>query len=163
MKMNQPEKPKMRIVSKAKYVAHRGKKGLLGLSGLVLVIAAWLGGCCGLLICFWLLIWGIIGVYYNPPIGILTTLIVLGLGWLIVRLGTFFSHQGLEMIDNADRTDDVIPFTKANIAYIHAEESLLRASAEPVEAQSSTLLRAATTTNDAPAEQLLRPANEQEA
>jgi len=56
--------------------------------------------------------------------------------------------------------DNVVPITRANTADLPADESLVRASQEPVQEDQSILLRSAADTNQTPADQLLRPVPE---
>ena len=52
-----------------------------------------------------------------------------------------------------------VPFTRANTADLPTAETLVRASAEPLEQQQAILLRPASKSDTTPAEQLVRPAD----
>ena len=62
------------------------------------------------------------------------------------------------VLDRVDQMNNVVPLTRANTADLPAPESLVRASAEPVQEPQAVLLRAATTTQEKHEEQLVRAA-----
>ena len=60
------------------------------------------------------------------------------------------------MLRQAIKVDPGVPLTRANTADLPAPDSLVRASAEPVQEQQAVLLRAATETQERHEEQLVR-------
>ena len=64
--------------------------------------------------------------------------------------------------EQAEKINPGVPLTRANTADLPAPDSLVRASSEPLQAQESVLLRAATEKGETPPEQLVRASVGQE-
>lgn len=64
---------------------------------------------------------------------------------------------GLRTKRRVETAEPVRPLTRHTVNHIPAEESLVRASEEPLAGQEKILLRAAKANEETPAEQLLRP------
>ena len=146
--MNEQPENKKRIVSKGQYVKALGTKAGIGTSGCFLWLLAFF---CGFstLSCFAAIFtdggWLAAG------------------GFLIFGFFTFFLGKvGLKTMEQSGNMDPGIPLTRKVAATLPAEESLVRASEEPVQEQQAILLRAATDNQETPAEQLVRPAGGQE-
>jgi hypothetical protein len=155
--MNQPEKSHKQIVSKAEYVAVMSKKASLSFSGTVFLCTSYFAILCGLALGLTLSIMGVLVMTYSPLGGAIRIGIGLGLGFVIIRGGMFFSNRAEDILQKAEGMNVGVPFTQANTAHLPASESLVRASSEPEEEQQSVLLRASIHSQQTPAEQLLRP------
>lgn len=83
--------------------------------------------------------------------------------FLLMGTGSYFFRKwGKNAMTRAATLDTGIPFTRANTADLPAPESLVRASAEPVQEPQAVLLRAAAETREKHEEQLLRGVTERE-
>jgi hypothetical protein len=159
--MNQPPQTGKRIVSKSEYVARRTKKSVLQLStaggicvALFCVIAA---------VCF---LFGLVVVFVDVAFGNRDARIGSeGGGALISCFSCLLIFVVVAYVSGkiAERSNElsakeeaVIPLTRANTADLSAPDSLVRASAEPVQEQQAVLLRAATETQEKHEEQLVR-------
>lgn len=148
------EKHPKRVVSKLEYVGHLGKKGSLYSAGVVLYCI----GAVGLVVDFLLALGTLFALLkFGKESGAAILLIGAG-GTLEVIVGglcyslMLFGGRGIATSDNLE---PVIPLTRQNAAQMPAEDSLVRASAEPT-TPSDTLLRAANVSVGAPQEELLR-------
>lgn len=63
---------------------------------------------------------------------------------------------GRELWQDAKKIEPVVPLTRANIADLSANDSLVRTSQEPLQAQETVLLRAAMKTTTGQEDELLR-------
>ena len=70
--------------------------------------------------------------------------------------GFFILHLGRRTIREAKEIEAGVPLTRANIGELPVRESLVRASDEPIQELQTVLLRAATSTDTTPVEQLVR-------
>jgi hypothetical protein len=154
--MTEPKPPKKRVVSKSEYVRHRITKAWWRTSGLVGIVSGVVIG----------VIFGMGQIWYmgsqlmNSTSGI--TSIVLGglmVGLIVYMIASGLYLQGTEYWKKAGQLEDVELLKHANVGQLPAEETLLRASAEPTEGQEKVLLRAAMAGAETPPEQLLRPGN----
>lgn len=131
-----------KIVSKRRYVANVGKKTALSAVVFGFLIGAILAGL--------------------GTLGSLISLLVecdVNTIYLIVALAsaTGVCCYFVRCVDTkANAIPDVVPLTRANAADLPAPDSLVRASAEPMQAQEAVLLRAAAHVIDTPPEQLVR-------
>ena len=142
-----------RVVSKGAYAAAVGNKAALSSFGVSMMFIGFFGILSVCLIAVLLL--------FNRPA--LDTLLLLVLFVGVVGTGSgVLVTIGMHSVQEAKQAETGIPFTRANIANLPAPESLVRASAEPVQAQESVLLRAAIQGHDTPPEQLMRAVNGQE-
>ena len=144
--MNQPPQTDKRIVSKGAYVKAQGKR-------LGLIVAA---GC----VCFWgvHVFWNT-APYTRHPANHAHHIFAGLLGFLVFRFCWSIS-KGL--YKEVKRIEPGVPLTRANIAALPAPDSLVRASAEPLQEQQAVLLRAATAGVERHEEQLVRAAGEPE-
>ena len=103
--------------------------------------------------------------YYSVP-HIVSKSVPMPSNWMELNLGIYISL--LVMLNvlrragrkSASRTQDIIPVlpaTRANMLQLTAEESLVRSSARPTDADTGVLLRAATYQSETPVEHLVRP------
>jgi hypothetical protein len=144
-----------RIVSKSEYLAYLARKKtlglgavLLGMGGKMLVVFAFFCGIATLSMLCRPDTWSLAGFLFPTGMTLLT-----GYGaWAWMK-------AAIETEDIASNIEPVIPQTRLGIKQLAAEETLVRASAEPTLEQEKVLLRATIHSNDAPAEQLLRPGN----
>lgn len=141
-----------RIVSKREYVRLVGKREALrwGSVGLAVTVAVCVLSCVGCIIA-----------------GALADGIEIMVLWFIVAALCFavawiIKRTAEKAMQKALRKRDAIPLTRANTADLPAPESLVRASAEPVQEQQAVLLRAAAERQEKHEEQLLRAASGQE-
>ena len=141
--MNPPPKKKKRIVSKGQYVQALGKRIGISSGGCLLLLLAAL--CAGVtLISFFI---GPLGVLLGLAFGVLTF---------------FIGKWGFESLHHMTTIHPGIPLTRKVADTLPAEESLVRASEEPIQEQQAVLLRASTDATHTPADQLVRPAGEPE-
>ena len=147
--MDQLPENKKRIVSKGQYLWVQSKRislnvtgcGLVGLACLCVVVMG--AGIVGLLIYDrW---WQAVGF--------------LLLSWPFVY---FLRKMGYRSFQKAETIDPVIPLTHQTASTLSDEESLVRASEEPIQEQQAILLRAATDNQETSADQLVRPAGKPE-
>jgi hypothetical protein len=151
--MSQSEKSEKRIVSKTEYAVLTSRKSVLMMFGFLLSIGAAMIG----LLIGTVLLCALIYQWCSPSKGLpeaIQTEIVISLGRVIICVLLY--RIGLKIYDKAHTLEKVVPFTQANTAHLAAEESLVRASTEPVAEQEKVLLRAAKLSQETPAEQLLR-------
>ena len=132
----EPEKKAKRIVSKAEYARIQTIRFGLILSSLPLLTL--------------ILGHGAIGRWLFPGHHIF----VFAVGQILAML---LLVPLCRLLKKAQAIGDVVPVTRINTAHLPADESLVRASQEPVQEQQSILLRAAAEVGQTPAEQLLRP------
>jgi hypothetical protein len=152
--MNEPPQTSKRIVSKAEYANIQLKCAGAQLAGCCLLVTA---AFCGLAVLG--LINGLAGRGQYPHKGDQHSVLFLIGGILIAGIGTrVLIRMSNAVLDRVDQMNNVIPLTRANTADLPASESLVRASAEPIQQQEAVLLRAATQGVETPSEQLLRPA-----
>jgi hypothetical protein len=154
-----------RIVSRGAYAVSVGKK-VSGLSSGVLFVllgtfAALAGISLALFSCLYPFVgnspdWGssdtglsvmVLGVFEMVGLGVLG---IFGVGSAVLII------TGKKLLKGAKQLEPVVPLTRANIADLPAPESLVRASAQPVQEPQAVLLRAATETQATPPEQLVR-------
>jgi hypothetical protein len=103
-----------------------------------------------------LLITGQILFYFFQQPSWIGFFILLGNLSLLGGISLFFGYAGQLAIKEAKQTDPGVPLTRANTANLPAPDSLVRASAEPMQEQQAVLLRAATETQERHEEQLVR-------
>jgi hypothetical protein len=149
---SKPSKPK-RIISKAAYFRHVGKKAwLLTATLTTLTIGVGVG-------CYHIknLIDGkwqhqlskTLGTAYDPitPFFVICMIIAVPLAYLSMAKKNWKELKEMESVE---------PVTRHNIAQMPAEETLVRASQEPTVGQEKVLLRAATAPEETKTEELLR-------
>lgn len=83
-------------------------------------------------------------------------------GMRIVSKGEYIGRRGVSSLEHAIRLNAGVPLTRSNTADLPATESLIRASAAPIQAQEAVLLRAATAGQQTPPEHLVRATGGQE-
>ena len=151
------QNPGSRIVSRREYVCKQMERAL----------TASMGGCFGLLATFCAilalsLIIGAILVILCSSAGIVGSIVILFLSLVgamfpgIIAV-VMFCYSSI-LFKEARMLDPGIPFTQVNTANLPAEETLVRASVEPIQQQQAVLLRGAIHSDTTPAEQLVRPA-----
>lgn len=146
------------IVSKGEYVRRQASRGVTASMAVCLLVPAFAFAIWSLF-CIFLAIAGLFSNALFPYLSLdsLGSAIILGgIAFLIFRGSSI-------LIKEARTLDPGIPFTRANTTNLPAEESLVRASAEPVELQQAVLLRAASQSDATPADLLLRPATTEHA
>lgn len=152
--MQEPEVGK-RIVSKGAYVRKQMTRSSNGLFGTGLYVAAVV---CGFLVMLW--IYSLLDRRRpESSEGVIllllecATIVTLSAGaWL-------FRKSALRILKQARQLDPGVPLTRANVADLPANDSLVRASQEPAQAHEGVLLRAASGETQAGQEgQLLRAA-----
>ena len=80
-----------------------------------------------------------------------------------LALGMYATIKGAILcLYPAKQTEIIVPLTRHTAAYLPATDSLVRASAEPLQEQKTVLLRAAATGMEAPPEEMLRASMGQE-
>ena len=144
------QEPKIIIVSKGEYVRRQTNR----------VAGALMGGCLGILAIPFAVATAVLLLYffaylcsgYADVVGAIFLLIAIVLTGGGARL---LYTSGYTMMKKAQTLAAGIPFTRANTADLPVPESLLRASAEPLQAQNTVLLRAAMETKEKQ-EELLR-------
>lgn len=128
-----------RIVSKGEYVRFQVKRTALWICGFSLGLSTLLGGVltlgCGIaaVACLWYFRWEGIGKSFICLAGMGVA------GALTQNAGNYGSH----ILGIADTMNEVLPLTRANTADLPAPDTLVRASAEPVQEPQTVLLRAA--------------------
>ena len=144
------QEPVKRIVSKKKYVATLGKMTLLSIYGFGVIVA-------GLFTILFMCL--CIGEYrYNEELAYREhdhQFVAIGAVISGICMVLFMIHA-IRVLCGVTRFDPGIPLTRANTGGLPAIDSLVRASAEPIQAQETVLLRAATETTERQEEQLLR-------
>jgi|SRR5579871_1672663 len=144
--MNQAEKKK-RIVSKGQYVKTQGQRVGITSAGCGLLLLAAL--CSGVALFF--IVIAIFGWLEGAIFGFVAGVAALWCG-----------KWGFDSIRHAKSIDPGIPLTRKIADTLPAEESLVRASGEPVQEQHAVLLRAAADDQETPTDQLVRPVGEPE-
>ena len=128
-----------RVVSKGEFVRTIGKKlGLFSLSGTLLATALVLA------------LITMVSLYFGA------ILFVIAFG--IVTIAVFWAST--RFFVQAKKVEAVRPLTNRISHLLPPEESLVRAADAPPTQQQAELLRAAQSSQDTPAEELLRPASE---
>ena len=137
------------LVTRGEYIANLGGKTIASSIGIGLVL---ISGLCALLVCIigWLVITG--GFRSDRGMIPFTLMILILLTW---GAGYIFgiSQRALRA---ARDIDTGIPLTHHNTEQLPAEEILVRATTEPLQALESVLLRPAVEGDETPKEQLLR-------
>ncbi len=146
--MNQEPKARRQIVSKGEYADNIVWKAFVYILGIFL--------CLLFLLC--LVALGVI-VFEAKQEGVPASYVPF-FAFLVLAMaggGWFLFPRAKQVIQAAKYIDPGIPFTRANTADMPANDSLVRASQEPAQAQEGVLLRAATGETQAQdARQLLR-------
>ena len=145
-----------RIVSKGEYAANVSKKSSLtafdiGVMGL---------GVVGILNVVTLTILGLgeaIKTHHIEDIALTAFVLLIGGG-----VSVLIFWAGRKTVRKAKQIKLCVPLTRANTADLPALDSLVRASSEPMQAQQSVLLRAATEGLGTPPEELVRASAGQE-
>jgi len=147
--MDQPPKNKKRIVSKGQYVQAQGKRIGIGSAGVGLLFLSALFA---------------LFAFLSIGFAIVTSKVLYGIFVGVVCAAASFQlgSWGLASLRHANTIDPGVPLTRQVADTLPAEESLVRASEEPVQEQQAVLLRAATSDRETPSDQLVRPAGEQE-
>ena len=137
--MSQPKaRPEKRVVSKREYARYLSRKIWLCISALSLVG------------------WGIILVMaIERGSNRVSVKITAPLALFVASAAII--HKIFAKAAEFKRIEPVKPLTRFNIGRLPAEETLVRAAAEPTEEQKAVLLRAAQAASETPSEQLLRP------
>ncbi len=157
--MKQTRKSSRRIVSKGYYALEQGRRAGQAVASLVVLSSAAFTGLLTL-VCFVIMIpphlrnlfkthdvlWHLIAISAYLAMAVY-------LGFLTVSA----LRVGVTGIKEAAKSD-VVPFTRANAGDLPANDSLVRASSEPIQTRENVLLRAAATAQEQHEEQLLRPA-----
>ena len=143
--MMQAQEPGKRIVSKAEHARHAAIKYSFTLLGMATCTYGFY--CEANLIRLWM----------SRPSGIPAAagIIILSVVGLLFAGNIWISFATVKA---ARTTDAGIPLTRANTADLPANDSLVRASQKPAQAQKVILLRAVAQTQDGQEEQLLRAA-----
>ena len=150
-----PKSKNKRLVSKGAYVQAQTDRAFMGIVGVglwaAMALVALLIVGCSIILCLLLA-----EKSFFVAGGCLLAIIGLAL------LARMCGRMGLEAMREVNTIDPGVPFTRANTADLPAPDTLVRASAEPVETQATVLLRAAATGPEKHEEQLLRVAGAQE-
>lgn len=149
------QKPGKRIVSKSDYIKVQTRRVVSGAAGIYL---GCIGITCAILLiasiyCFCLFFFqlGDLGFFLIPFLAfVLAVSVSLG-GAAYLTLS-----EATRIIKYSMNTNPGVPLTRANIDYLPAPDSLVRASHEPLQAQETVLLRAAMETMDGQEDELLR-------
>jgi len=145
--MNAFPKNRKRIVSKGHYVKIQGQRVGITSAGCGLLLLAAL--CFG--VAFFFIVIAIMGWWWGAIWGFVAGVAALWCG-----------KWGFDSIRYAETIDPGIPLTRKVADTLPAEESLVRASSEPIQEQQAVLLRAAVDDQETPSEQLVRPVGERE-
>jgi hypothetical protein len=157
--MSQLGQPNKKIVSKSKYVQVQSLRAGIGLAGVCLIFAA--ASCASVTIVTFL-------EFLRQPdwhlknYGGIAFPRVLGQcgGAMLMGVGVYKMYRmSVASFTRARKMNHVVPLTKANAPYLPAQESLVRASAEPSAMLETVLLRAAADNPTTPPEQLVRASN----
>jgi hypothetical protein len=140
--MNQPPQTGKRIVSKSEYVRMQARR-----------VSGWFH------VAFYfamaLLVIGVLVLQWHHSHSAMKAFC----GLFLLGGSVFMYFRGRFHLKNIRAIERVIPLTRANTANLPAPDSLVRASAEPMQEQQAVLLRAATETQERHEEQLVRPGN----
>ena len=151
-----PQTTGKRMVSKRRYIANIGKKIALSSFSLGFLLVASVT----LILTFFLVsIWRM-PAGHRTDFGTPEEVPPLIVGSAIISLICYF--LAWRTLHKVSKVETGVPLTRANAADVPASDSLVRASAEPMQAQEAVLLRAATQSTEKRAEQLLRATNEQD-
>jgi len=145
--MNAFPKNRKRIVSKGQYVKTQGQRVGITSAGCGLLFLAAL--CSGATL--YLIVFAIFGWWEGAIFGFVAGVAALWCG-----------KWGFDSIRYAETIDPGIPLTRKVADTLPVEESLVRASEEPIQEQQAILLRAAVDDQETHSEQLVRPAGEPE-
>jgi hypothetical protein len=146
--MELPPPNRKHIVTKSQYVQAQGKR--IGITSM---------GCGLLTLALLCTLITVLCIYLS---------LFAGLSGLEIPVGLFFGglaflsgKLGFESFRRADATDPGVPLTRSVAETLPVEESLVRASEEPIQEQQALLLRAASD-QQTPPEQLVRPSHKTE-
>jgi hypothetical protein len=151
--MTEGEKPKKRLVPFKAYLRNRAAKVWWRASGLVLIVSGIVVGGIFILGQIW---FALRAILKGTPNGFSILIAGLLLAFLFYMLAALLYDRGTWNWKKANQIEDVELLKHDNVGQLPAEESLVRASAEPIEGQEKVLLRAATGAEETPPEQLLR-------
>jgi len=135
------EKPRKRLVSRGRYIYLSSKRMSLtflykfsfGAAAIVLLGA-------------------VVGMYFPfDSFWVNVALILLG-----SVLSGILGVMGIKFAEKVSKMEDILPITQDNVSRLPLESILVRASDLPPSQQQAELLRAATGSNETPAEELLR-------
>ncbi len=148
-----------RLVSKGEYVRAQAGRFGLGMSGSGAIILGCLCGLAAFIMIFLVIIGFIYAVLHDfwAFVHHEGTSMVSFLTWSFALIAAAWGllRWGVERVKKAS-TINVVPITRANTADLPANDSLVRASSQPAQAQEGVLLRASGETQDKCEEQLLR-------
>jgi hypothetical protein len=149
--MTEPKPQKKRVVSKSEYAAHLARKTtfktgstMMSVGGGIIVTLALVG------------YWVTLPILRDQP-SWLTILFLLAWPLICIAGVMWCIREGAALNKQAEEVEPLLPPTRHNIEQLPAEETLVRASTEPIHEQEKVLLRAATGAEETPPEQLLRP------
>ena len=153
--MSSPDDPVKKIVSKREYAQIQSVRVGRMLWGMSLVVAG--VACAVFTLCLCVLVFASLadGDSYRG----LGAFILICAAVLTGVLTYGFGKMGAAKIEEAEKLNYAVPLTKANAPYLPMQESLVRASAEPLVAAETVLLRAAADNSTTPPEQLVRSSN----
>lgn len=153
----QENRPKKRVVSKKAYAKNMGRKASTASAGIMLFVISLVAGLMS------------IGILIETTSDVLAHRFHLWLSLLMFVITSvlgsgaiFLIRLGRRTVKEAKEIDTGVPLTLGNIGNLPVRESLVRASDTPVQEQKAVLLRAVTSANTTPAEQLVRAFHEPE-
>ncbi|MCW3053426.1 MAG: hypothetical protein JWN14_2596 [Chthonomonadales bacterium] len=145
------EKPRKRLVPMPQYVKTLGQKGMGYSAGTILSFAGFIGMVIGVILimmCF---------TFPDLPNVHLWEFIV---GSVLGGLGITGAWLGNRVMKITKKIEPVNLITRRTANLLPQEDTLVRASERPLSQQKAELLRAATTGQETPPEELLRPGQE---
>jgi hypothetical protein len=141
--VTEPKPPKKRVVSKSEYAAHLAKRTTLKAGSSVMLMSS---------AAFFVIAFN----YVLEACLIKNFVPMLGVALVSALAGCLLIWGGKATQKRAEKIELLFPLAYQHLEQ-HAEETLLRASTEPIEEIEKVLLRAATGAAETPPEQLLRP------
>jgi hypothetical protein len=151
--MTEPKPQKKRLVTLKEYLRNRATKVWLRSSGLVLIVSGVVVGVIFVLGQIW---YALTEILKGTQDGVSIVIAGLLLACLFYMLAALLYDRGTWNWKRANQLEDVELLKHDNVGQLPAEDTLLRASTEPTQAQEKVLLRAATGAEETPPEQLLR-------
>ena len=162
-----PPRPGKRFVSRSRYLRAQAKRAGLN----TLAVGSWIAATLCVSFCFSCLdarllehvfdLWHIPGRFVSID-GRFTMRVLCGLSLLFATIAWVSARIGMKAQKSAAQIDPGLPLTRANSVRLAAPDTLVRASAEPVQAQETVLLRATVEGRQTPSEQLVRAVGGQE-
>ena len=154
--MNEPTMTGKRIVSKGEYIQTEINRVSCMVGATILLLLLLPMCLVSMLFGFWSIIILVVSVWTVSGTGFQAGLLLLIASLVLGALIYILWKLSLAGLNYSEKTGDLLPLTRANLAEVPVFETLVRASQEPVQLQENILLRQAMEEQERHQEQLLR-------